>query len=294
MACDRNGYLGPECLNPLMGGYYAAPGPAAAWNACGAEIKREEGVTIRVNGADSAYRNFARQQYWRNYWCGRGLCQNAAVPGTSNHGLGWAFDVPSYVSALLDRYGAKYGFRRVCSDAPWESWHWKWCGGWHGEDPGPDGVYRDPYPTLRRGDKGGAVRRAQKHLKRWNLGLERPTPDGSFGKMTKRATRQFQAVHGLKPDGVIGAKTWRALRKKDHFLDDERAYLNRFRWARFKGFRGYEKKQLRKWRMWMALRAKSIRAVAKEHGWKGQHRRQRFETLRRVAGGVYDNVQLPN
>lgn len=285
MACDRNGYLTSECLNPIMGGGFLAPGPAAAWNAMGGEIERERGVVIRVNGPDSDYREFARQVYWRNYWCSRGACQNAAVPGTSNHGLGWAVDVPSYVSALMEQYGAKYGWRRVCSDAPWESWHWKWCGGWSGKDPGPGGVSAPSYPTLRHGDKGKAVKRAQKHLRRWNLGLTRPTLDGSFGDDTRKAVKQFQAVHHLKPDGVVGAKTWHRLRKKDHFLDDERTWINRIRYAQHTGGKvsEAERPMVKRNRDKCAARARSIREVAQEHGWKPLHRGERYKVLRAVA-----------
>lgn len=281
MGCDQNGYLGSECLKPLMGGCYAAPGPAAAWNAVGAEIKRKEGVIIRVNGPDSAYRAYARQQYWRSYWCGRGLCQNAAVPGTSNHGLGWAFDVPEYVSVLLEKYGAKYGFKRVCSDAPWERWHWKWCGTWKGRDPGPDGEYGPRYPTLERGDRGGAVKRAQKHLRRWNLGLERPPVDGDFGPRTKRAVRQFQIVHGLDVDGVVGAKTWRKLRRKDYHFDKERTYLNRLAVLQAGGVKTHEKTRVKNARRWLALRAIHL---SKQRGeWSARDRR-RHTTMKRAAG----------
>jgi hypothetical protein len=293
---SANGYLTQADLRPIMGGYFLAPGPAAAWNAMGAEIEREEGIVIRVNGPDSAYRTFARQQFWKDYWCSRGACQNAATPGTSNHGLGWAVDVPDYVSALMVRYGAKYGWRRECSDAPWEGWHWKWCGGWSGKDPGPDGKSGPSYPTLRRGDHGPAVKRAQKHLRRWNLGLDRPTADGSYGEGTGRAVRQFQATHNLKPDGVIGARTWQKLRRKDHFLDDERTWINRVRWARATGGKVIEGElgMVHRNRTKCALRARSIRQVALENGWSDLHRRERFATLREMAGkDLYENTHLP-
>lgn len=289
---SANGYLTQSELHPLRGGYFAAPGPAAAWNAMGAEIEQQEGVSIRVNGPDSAYRNFARQVYWRNYWCGRGLCQNAAVPGTSNHGLGWAFDVPDYVSALMEKYGAKYGFKRVCSDAPWEGWHWKWCGGWSGHDPGPNGE-GVMYPTLKKGDHGKAVKRAQKHLRRWNLGFTRPAIDGDFGDNTRKAVREFQILRHLKPDGVIGARTWKALRQKDHCLDDERLALNHLAFLRFKSVTAAERPKVRRNQQWCALRARSIARVASENGWHGLHRRERFKRLKRAAGSAFEDTHLP-
>lgn len=193
-----------------------------------AEILEKEGVHIAVNGPDSAYRPFDRQVYWRNYWCSRGACQNAAVPGNSNHGLGLAADCPVFVQALIAKYGPKYGWRKACSDAPWESWHYKWCGGWSGKDPGPS-YTGNTYPTLHMGDKGGAVKRAQKHLHRWNLGLVRPDVNSVFDRKTKQAVVQFQIVHDMKADGVIGPKTWKALRKRDKLKPKQRYRLNRLK-----------------------------------------------------------------
>lgn len=281
---SANGYLTPAELRPIAGGYYAAPGPAAAWNAANVEAKRDYGITLRVNGPDSAYRSFPRQEYWRDYWCGRGLCQNAAVPGTSNHGLGWAFDVPEYVSAILEKIGAKYGFRRECSDAKWESWHWKWCGGWSGPDPGPLGSPVDPYPTLKKGDEGAAVRRMQKHLKRWNLGLTRPTPDGGFGEATAKALREFQVVHHLPVDGVCGAKTWAALRRKDHFMDAERRAINIIAILKRHGVTPTERPKLDRRREWCAQRAHYIQGLANQDK---LHRAERHDRLKQAAGDKY-------
>ena len=279
-----NGQLPKSDLAPIFGGGYLRKDAAAAWNAMAAEILQKEGVAIRVNGPDSAYRTYARQVYWRNYWCGQGKCGNAAVPGNSNHGWGIAVDVPEYVRVLIVKYGGKYGWDRGCSDAPWESWHHKWCGGWHGKNPGADGRYEPKYPTLKKGDQGGAVKRAQKHLRRWNLGLTRPATDGDFGQTTKRAVRDFQVVRGLKADGVIGAKTWRALRQKDRFLDSERTHINRIRLMRHDGVSDLERPKIGRLQRLCAERAVAIQAEARRKGWKEENRRGRFTTLRRIAG----------
>ena len=37
--------------------------------------------------------------------------------------------------------------------------------------------------------------------------------DGKIGPQTRRAIREFQKSKGLKPDGIIGQKTWEELRK---------------------------------------------------------------------------------
>ncbi len=58
--------------------------------------------------------------------------------------------------------------------------------------------------TVRKGDRGPAVRRVQSRL-----GL---TADGMFGPQTARAVRRFQRRRGLTADGIVGPITRRALR----------------------------------------------------------------------------------
>ena len=57
--------------------------------------------------------------------------------------------------------------------------------------------------TLRKGDRGSAVRRLQRRL-----GV---AADGVFGPLTKRAVKRFQRRHGLVRDGIVGPITRRAL-----------------------------------------------------------------------------------
>jgi len=58
--------------------------------------------------------------------------------------------------------------------------------------------------TVRKGDRGSAVRRVQRRL-----GL---SADGEFGPQTARAVRRFQRRRGLTADGIVGPITRRALR----------------------------------------------------------------------------------
>lgn len=129
-----NGSLPRSQLAPIPGGYLRKDA-AAAWNAMYLHAKRL-GVTISVNGPDSSYRTLPRQRYWKNWWCARGRCGNAAVPGTSNHGLGLAVDVPPLTRRTIDRIGEAYGWAKKWSDASHEAWHIKWRPGvWKGSVP---------------------------------------------------------------------------------------------------------------------------------------------------------------
>ena len=64
-------------------------------------------------------------------------------------------------------------------------------------------------PTLRRGSQGDEVADLQMLLNsKYGYELE---VDGNFGSKTETAVKDFQRKHGLTADGVVGAKTWKAL-----------------------------------------------------------------------------------
>jgi lysozyme family protein len=66
-------------------------------------------------------------------------------------------------------------------------------------------------PIVRKGKNNSrrVVKRIQKLLnKKIKAGLE---IDGVFGPATKAAVEKFQSLHGLKPDGIVGPKTWKLL-----------------------------------------------------------------------------------
>jgi len=69
-----------------------------------------------------------------------------------------------------------------------------------------------PRPTLREGDRGFQVKRAQRLLN------EKPgiqiAADGIFGPETKAAVVKFQRRRNLRANGVIGPRTWAALLKR--------------------------------------------------------------------------------
>lgn len=74
------------------------------------------------------------------------------------------------------------------------------------------GVSFDPaknITTLRKGSNGDEVADLQVLLNsKFGYDLE---VDGSFGKATESAVKDFQSKHGLTADGVVGPKTWKAL-----------------------------------------------------------------------------------
>ena len=64
-------------------------------------------------------------------------------------------------------------------------------------------------PTLKKGDKGESVKKAQELLNVWEP--ERLKVDGDFGNETLKAVKAFQTAFGLEADGIIGPKTWAVL-----------------------------------------------------------------------------------
>lgn len=56
---------------------------------------------------------------------------------------------------------------------------------------------------LRKGSNGNEVKSLQGALHLF--------VDGVFGKLTEEAVKEFQRTNGLKPDGIVGDKTWEKL-----------------------------------------------------------------------------------
>ena len=68
---------------------------------------------------------------------------------------------------------------------------------------------RRPFPgVLRRGTRSAGVLQIQTQLGTYHW---RVAVDGIFGAETERAVRGFQKRHELIDDGLVGARTWRAL-----------------------------------------------------------------------------------
>ena len=65
---------------------------------------------------------------------------------------------------------------------------------------------KQAFVTLHFGSRSSAVKVLQGNLN--TIMGYTLTVDGVFGAATMSAVRDFQATHGLKKDGIVGAKTW--------------------------------------------------------------------------------------
>ncbi len=65
-------------------------------------------------------------------------------------------------------------------------------------------------PVLRRGSTGTFVEELQQALTR--LGFKPGIIDGIYGQLTETAVKAFQTSKGLVVDGIVGPKTWNALK----------------------------------------------------------------------------------
>ena len=130
-----NGRIPLDTLFEIPGGRLEREA-ARAWNDLHATIVRRGGPPIRPLGPISSYRDFDGQLAMRTLWCSRKVCSKAAVPGTSNHGLGRAVDVATTeMEGWLLRLGRSYGWSHDEGRRVGESWHFTYIGGY---EPRPD------------------------------------------------------------------------------------------------------------------------------------------------------------
>ena len=206
----QNGKLSSRQLgriyHPALQLFLGAGDAAASWNTLRLYLLQRYGSRgdIYPEGPRGAYRDYAGQ-----VWCKAHYGSNAAVPGTSNHGLGHAVDVANHeMAALIDRHGGMFGWHHW--DAKWEWWHREYDGGFSRPDPGPD----RGNPVLRKSSGGVGQKPWVEDLQRRlnTVAAAALTVDGDFGDATAGALRAFQRSRRLKADGVCGPGTWQALR----------------------------------------------------------------------------------
>lgn len=63
--------------------------------------------------------------------------------------------------------------------------------------------------AVKMAAKKGSTKEIQQALK--NAGFYQGNVDGKLGPATKEAVKEFQRVHGLKDDGIVGKQTWAKL-----------------------------------------------------------------------------------
>lgn len=121
-----NGQLPASMLSSIPGGRLENSA-AASWLRMRAYIGGKTGVWICPTSPRCSYRPYGDQLYfWRLYTSGRGSL--AARPGTSNHGWGTTVDTATRtMAAMINRYGAEFGWQKRWSDAPSEWWHFKYA-----------------------------------------------------------------------------------------------------------------------------------------------------------------------
>ena len=129
-----NGQIPLEELTAIPGGHLRRDA-ARAWKDLRTRIILAGGPAIRPQGSISSYRDLAGQRRMRAYWCGRGQCRKAAVPGTSNHGWGLAVDVATGNERWLRDFGLRFGWSHDEGQRVGEPWHFRYVGGF---EPAPD------------------------------------------------------------------------------------------------------------------------------------------------------------
>lgn len=76
-------------------------------------------------------------------------------------------------------------------------------------EPEPEAPALAEDEVLRLGTQGDSVQKVQEALRA--QGYDVGTPDGKFGDATRQAVMAFQKKSGLKPDGLVGPQTFRAI-----------------------------------------------------------------------------------
>lgn len=259
---QANGNLDPSLLVSIHPYGKLHKNAARAYKALVAECAKQGlPLTFTYGGC---YRTYAQQEtlfrqryvttpldrprkWWNNmWWYLRPGVASAAVPGTSNHGLGLAIDTafdndpkdglgPDDATAITahpkfawfrDNVG-RFGFSFESQSEPW---HIRFVAG----DAIPQAVLDyehsilaplppfDPAkqqwglwplatkPVVKNGSTGDVVKYLQGVLK-FKAGQTTMLIDGNFGPKTEAAVINLQKFFGHVPDGVVRSDTWKTI-----------------------------------------------------------------------------------
>jgi len=170
-----------------------------------------------AHGSNSIFKRYCREtgrlrngkKYTTNEELKPGTAVFTGVEGDHGHiglyiGGGW----------VIEAKGTQYGVvKSKVTESKWTFWG-ELTAVEYGRTPEtPGGQEEETVKTLRRGDKGEAVKDLQKKLISLGYALPKYGADGDFGKETEAAVKAFQADNGLKADGIAGEKTLAALEK---------------------------------------------------------------------------------
>jgi hypothetical protein len=212
---SANGRLSTGELAPISGGQLSKAA-ARSWNAFARFCKTKHGIVLSVNDSyrplgrrgDLARGKWSQWAAWERYQQGGNL---AATPGTSNHGIGLALDVPNDTQAAIHKWGAAFGWSKAWSDGASEPWHFKYAAEHATKSVIDRWSSAQPGDTLKYGDKGPGVRTLKVLLRKKHY-FPHPVSN-RFGRVTRWWLKRFQKANRLPADGVAGPKTWKALRK---------------------------------------------------------------------------------
>lgn len=181
----------------------------------------------RRGWSDIAYHWLVDQ--WGNLHTGRGWGKTGAATyghNSSSYAICWIGDaatVPSgaalstisrqidHIRSRLGRNVPVKGHRDVRSTSCPGDRLYSWVKQGHNPSNNNSGGVVSPR-YLRVGVQGEDVREWQKDLQRWNPGaLPQFGTDSHFGAETDHWTREFQTVHGLTVDGIVGPESRRTM-----------------------------------------------------------------------------------
>jgi hypothetical protein len=130
LGVERNGVFDRTNTAPIPGGRLW-PEAATTWLAMRAAYVAHGGHPdeFAPGGPASSARTVQQQVALKAYWTSRGHPENAAAPGTSNHGWAIAVDCPSSrAQAWLLREAAGFGWSHDEGARVHELWHFRYVG----------------------------------------------------------------------------------------------------------------------------------------------------------------------
>lgn len=205
----ENGRLPSSSLAPTVAGGQLVATAAASIGRMAVAFYREFGYPMLATDTYRTYEQQVAVREEKGVW--------AAIPGTSNHGLGLAVDWSSNINRdtsaehrWMEQNGPKYGWFNPWwavdddpSNGQYEPWHWEYVEVLDRMKGAP--FVRFPGTgEIGFGDDGAEVREVQTLLK--EIGYREIVVDGDYGMGTAVRVLSFQKQHGLTQNAVVGPK----------------------------------------------------------------------------------------